>query len=172
VADFGVDQPVRLVLVRIADELALEVRIESPADLLLASPIVACLLGPDAAPDDAGLESPCWGEPDLGPLLEAALPHDADGRLKLAAGEPIALTVTLRRGDVRCDFPPGAWHLRLRVDPILAGTSAGPRAAPDATFDVPFLRGEPLRLVGDRRYCGLASRVFREQGEPLIVRDE
>jgi hypothetical protein len=169
VADFGIDQPVRLVLVRIADELVLDVRIEASTEMLLQGPIVACLVGPDAAPDDAGLESPCWGEPDLGPLIEAQLPRDAEGRLRLAPGAPVVVRASLRRDDARCDYPPGPWHLELRVEPLVAGQASGPRSAPEAPFDVSFDRAEPLRVVMDRRYCGLATKVVQEQGEPVIA---
>jgi len=171
VADFGLDQPVRLVLVRIADELQVAVGLVSTSDVVLGGPIVACLVGPDAAPDDGGLESPCWGEPEIGPLIEAQLPRGDDGRLRIAAGSPVIVETAVRRGELRCDYPPGRWHLELRVDPIVVGGPAGPRYAPGATFEVPFDPAEPLALVMERRYCGLANRVIREQGEPAIAAD-
>lgn len=169
IADFGVGAEVRLVLVRIVDELRIELRIDSPQDLVVASPIVACLVGPDAAPDDAGLEGSCWGEPDLGPLIAGQLTPDAAGHLHLEAGRTVAISVTLQRGDVRCDYPPGDWHLELRLDPVVTGIPMGPRYASRAFVTVPYEREQAVALVSERRYCGLASRVFREQGEPSIV---
>lgn len=169
IADFGVGGDVRLVLVRIVDELTLEIRIESSLDLELAAPIRACLVGPDPAPDDAGLEDRCWGEGREGERLSLDLAHDDAGRHLLLAGEPSTHTIDVGRGALRCDYAPGVWRLELVVDPIVAGEPAGPRYAPDATFEIPYDAAEPLRLVEERRYCGLASKVFREQGEPTIV---
>jgi hypothetical protein len=169
VADFGIGQDVRLVLVRIIDELEVEIRLEPAADMSLEPPIVACLVGPDAAPDDAGLEDRCWGDADLGALIEAQLTRDEQGRPRVESGIPVTIHATLHRGDVRCDYPPGTWRLELLVNPIIDGTPAGPRYAPDAALEVPFAPDEPLALVQERRYCGLASKIYREQGEPLIA---
>jgi hypothetical protein len=169
IADFGVGAEVRLVLVRIIDELDVDIWLEPAHDIALEPPIVACLVGPDATPDDAGLEDRCWGDADLGALIEAQLSSDAQGRLRLVSGSPVTVHATLRRGAVRCDYPPGAWRLELLVNPVVEGSPAGPRYAPDASFTVPFVPDEALSLVGERRYCGLASKIFREQGEPSIV---
>lgn len=171
IADFGVGADVHLVLVRIVDELRVEILLVSPADIAFAGPIGACLVGPDAAPDDAGLEDRCWGDTELGPQIEAQLPTDAEGRPRLVANEPITLQTTLRRGELRCDYPPGMWHLELRVEPVVDGSATGRRYAPMPTFEVPFVREERLRLVKERRYCGLASRVYLEQGEPTVADD-
>jgi hypothetical protein len=169
IADFGVGGDVRLVLVRIVDELTIEIRIESSLDLQLAAPIRACLVGPDPAPDDAGLEDRCWGEGQQGDRLDLELARDDAGRHLLLAGVRSTHTIEVGRGDLRCDYAPGPWRLELIVDPIVAGEPAGPRYAPDATFDIPYDAAEPLRLVEERRYCGLASKIIREQGEPAIV---
>ncbi len=171
IADFGVGAEVRLVVVRIVDELAVVVRLETASDISVASIVRACLVGPDAAPDDAGLEDRCWGDEELGPLLEAQLRRDVAGRLQLVANDPVTLRVTLRRGEDRCDYPPGTWHLELLVDPVVDGSAIGPRYAPMPTFEVPYVPDEPLSLVAERRYCGLASRIYREQGEPTISGD-
>jgi len=168
IADFGVGADVRLVLVRIVDELRLDVRIEAAREVLLAEPIRACLVGPDAAPDDAGLEDRCWGEGAQGERLLLELARDDVGRYVLSQGEAATLSFTIGRGEERCDYPPGMWRLELVVDPIVGGEPAGRRYAPDATFEIPYDPAEPLRLVEQRRYCGLASKVFREQGEPPI----
>lgn len=168
IADFGIGGEVRLVRVRIVDELRVRIRIAPSRELLLAGPPRACLVGPDPAPDDAGLEDRCWGEGELGELLTVGLPRDAAGRIRLPAGPPLELTVTVARGDARCDYPPGAWRLELRLDPVVDGLAAGPRYAPDATFEIPFDRDAVLDLVEERRYCGLASKVYTEQGEPQV----
>lgn len=172
IADFGVGGDVRLVLVRIVDELRLDVRVESAREVLLAEPIRACLVGPDAAPDDAGLEDRCWGEGQQGERLLLDLGRDDAGRYVLPAGDAATLSVTIGRGEERCDYPPGTWRLELVIDPIVAGEPAGRRYAPDATFEIPYDPAEPLRLVEQRRYCGLASKVFLEQDEPPIADGE
>lgn len=169
IADFGVGAEVRLVLIRIVDEVRVEVRLESPRDVSFEGPLQACLVGPDAAPDDAGLEDRCWGEEALGPLIEAQLSTDEHGRLRLEPGTPVTVRATVHRGDVRCDYPPGLWHLEVLVNPVVDGSPAGARYVPHPTFEVPFLPGQELTLVQERRYCGLASKVFREQGEPVIA---
>lgn len=168
IADFGVGADVRLVLVRIVDELRLDVRIESAREVLLTEPIRACLVGPDAAPDDAGLEDRCWGDGGEGERLLLELPRDDGGRYVMLAGEAATLSFALGRGEERCDYPPGVWRLELVVDPIVAGEPAGWRYAPDATFEIPYDPAAPLSLVEERRYCGLASKVYLEQGEPSI----
>jgi hypothetical protein len=45
-ADFGIEEGVRRVNVRVVDELALELRIESAQDVVLADPPFVCLIGP------------------------------------------------------------------------------------------------------------------------------
>lgn len=171
VADFGIGSPVRLVLVRILDALTVEVVIESQSEILLARPLHACLVGPDAAPDDAGLEDRCWGEAELGELIGARLPRDGFGALLIPAGAPVAVVATIGRGDERCDYPPGRWRLELLLDPVVAGTGAGPRYAPEVSFEIPFDRDAALDLVEKRRYCGLATKVYLEQGEPQVLEE-
>jgi hypothetical protein len=169
IADFGIGADVRLVRVRIVDELRVKVRVEVAKDIDVAPPLVACLVGPDPAPDDAGLSDRCWGDADLSALVAGALASDADGRARFAASHPLTITAVVGRGHSGCDYPPGSWRLELLVDPIVGGVADGPRYAPDAEFEVPFDPDEPLPLVEERRYCGLASKVYREQGEPLVA---
>lgn len=169
IADFGVGSDVRLVLVRILDEMRIRVRVETAKDVVLTPPVTACLVGPDPAPDDAGLSDRCWGGSDLSAQLTAALPVDASGRLHLVKGTPVTITALVSRGPVGCDYPPGAWRLEFRVDPVVDGMPAARRYVPDARFDVPYEAAAPLTLVEERRYCGLASKVYREQGEPSIL---
>ncbi len=86
VADLGIDEGVRMVRVRIVDELDLEVQVQSPEVLTLAAPPLVCLVGPYSAPDDAGLSDRCWGEPDLGQLLADQLPLDDAGHPTVQGG--------------------------------------------------------------------------------------
>ena len=172
IADFGIDEGVRLVLVRSVDGLALSLTLATDRDVSFAESLRFCLVGPYSAPDDAGLESPCWGEPDLGTLEAAQLPTDAAGYPMLAAGRPLTISADPRRGDVRCDCPPGSWVLEFEADPIGDGSPAGPRYLPDVSLEVTFDRSVPLALVARARYCGLATAVFGEQGEPAVVSPE
>lgn len=172
IADFGIDAGVRLVLVRILDEIRLELRIETSRDVLLAGPPRICLVGPAWAPDDAGLSDRCWGEPDLAAVVAAQLSPDPAGRVSLAADRPLLVDATVRRGDERCDYRPGTWQLEIAVEPLIDGQSSGSFEAPPASFEVPLeAEGTALPFVGigDSRYCGLAATVWREQGEPALL---
>jgi hypothetical protein len=170
VADFGIEEGVRMVRVRIVDELDLDIRIETTETLTLAGPPRVCLVGPYSAPDDAGLSDRCWGEPDLGGLLAQRLTTDPTGHPMLLAGQPIVLSGGLQRGTVRCDYPPGAWQLEVTLEPLLDGSSSGRIELPPVGIGVPYLVADPLRLVLlDTRYCGLATVVFRDQGEPPVA---
>jgi hypothetical protein len=168
IADFGLEEGVRLVLVRILDGLDLELRIDSTRTVAFVEPPRFCLVGPFSAPDDAGLSDPCWGEPDLGLLVGPTLPSDAAGHPTFPAGRPVTLSATLRRGDVRCDYPPGKWVLEIKADPVVDGAGVGARSLSDVSFEVPFATTGPLTLLGGTRYCGLATVVYREQGEPPV----
>jgi hypothetical protein len=168
-ADFGVGVGVRLVNVRIVDELRLDLRIETAKDVTLASPPRLCLVGPYSAPDDAGLSDRCWGDPDLSAVLTARLATDTAARPVLRAGTPIDLAVTVHRGEIRCDYPPGTWRVELSVNPLVDGTASADLDAPVITFDLPFAGTQPLRLIATTRYCGLAESIVRDQGEPVIA---
>ena len=169
IADFGLEEGVHLVRVRIVDTLTLKLRIESTHTLVLAEPPLFCVVGPFSAPDDAGLSDRCWGEPDLTAVAADQLPSDAAGHPMVRADAPVALSATLQRGDVRCDYPPGRWLLEINVDPLVDGTAMGGRYLPDVGFDVPFATPAPLTLLKQTRYCGLANVVYREQGEPPVA---
>jgi hypothetical protein len=170
VADFGIEEGVRMVRVRILDGLDLDVRIETPDTLTLSGPPRVCLVGPYSAPDDAGLSDRCWGEPDLGALLAEQLPTDAAGHPMLVAGQPIVVSAALRRGDVRCDYPPGEWQLEVTLEPLVDGTSAGGIELVPTSVEVPSRAAGPLPLIlFDTRYCGLATIVYRDQGEPPVA---
>jgi hypothetical protein len=169
IADFGLNEGVRLVRVRILDGLTLALRIETTRSVALAEPPLFCLVGPFSAPDDAGLSDRCWGEPDLSVVVAGGLPSDQAGHPMFPADAPAAVSATLQRGDVRCDYPPGKWVLEIKVDPLVDGTAMGARYLPDVSFEVPFATPAPLTLLAQTRYCGLASVVYREQGEPPVV---
>jgi hypothetical protein len=172
VADFGIAEGVRLVRVRILDELQLELRVESGVDLALAGPPRVCLVGPYSAPDDGGLTDRCWGDPDLAGLLAAKLATDAGGHPTLDATQaPLIVAASLRRGEVRCDYPPGDWQLEVTLEPLVDGVSLGVIDLPSIALSVPADAEDPtpLPLTESRRYCGLATAVYREQGEPPVV---
>jgi len=168
-ADFGVKGGgARLVRVRIVDSIEVGLRVASDHELVLAEPPVVCLVGPYSAPDDAGLESPCWGDPDLSALLTAKLTQNSDQHYVLGT-TPIELDTTLQRGTQRCDYPPGKWQVELKLNPL--GSSEGARYVPTTTFDVPIADAGPLQLLPttETRYCGLATAVVQQQGEPEVV---
>jgi hypothetical protein len=171
IADFGIEGGVRMVTVRIVDQLQMELRIETEGSLVLAGPPHVCLVGPFWAPDDAGLTDRCWGEPDLGGLLAAELATDAAGHPILDGDSPIIVVAKLRRGDVRCDYPPGDWQLEVRFEPLVNGASVGATDLSPVGFSVPAQVGNqlPLSMVKASRYCGLANVVYREQGEPPVA---
>ena len=173
IADFGVGSPdgVRLVRVRIVDTLELTLRLETGHDIALAEPPSLCLVGPYSAPDDAGLSDPCWGEPDLGALLAQELTVNAAGKPLLAADRPVDIAVALERGDQSCDYPTGAWLIELKLNPMVDGSPAGSRDGPGVPINVPLPAPEPLLWLPptQTRYCGLATLVYQQQGEPQVI---
>jgi len=169
IADFGVGNEVRLVRVRIVDQLRLSVRLVSDVDVELATALTACLVGPYSAPDDAGLSVPCWGEPDLGGALATRLSTGATGHPALLTARPVDVTVELSRGDARCDYAPGRWRLEVSVEPIVDGASAGEIDLPTVDVAIPFSPDDVVIEVRDSRYCGLAETIFKEQGEPVTA---
>ena len=168
IADFGLNGGARLVRVRIVDSMDLALRIASDQEIVLAEPPVLCLVGPYSAPDDAGLESPCWGDPDMSALLKSKLTVNAGNHYVLGT-TPIEIDTTLRRGAQRCDYPPGKWQVELKLNPV---GGDGARYVPDTTFDVPIADARPLPLLPttETRYCGLATAVVQQQGEPEVVK--
>jgi hypothetical protein len=159
---------VTTVRVRIVDSLDVALRITADQDVVFAEPPRFCLVGPFSAPDDAGLSDPCWGDPDLAALVVAALPTDAAKRPMLRAGSPVTVTAQLRRGEQRCDYPPGAWLVTVKANPVVDDAAMGARYLADTPFDIPFAVSAPLPLVLQTRYCGLASVIVRDQGEPPV----
>jgi len=173
IADFGVEQGVRLVTVRIVERMQIDVRVASSLDMTFAEVPRLCLIGPYSAPDDGGLQDPCWGSPDLSAVLEARLPTATDGRPMIRAGRAIDLSAVLQRGDVRCDYAPGQWTVLFDARPLVNGQAPGQGVyAPAAQFSVPLPdRNQLLRYLGidTTRYCGLATPIYRDQGEPATI---
>ena len=169
--DFLAENDVRLVLVRVVDEITLEVQVETSQAVAFKDPPGFCLIGPFAAPDDAGYSSPCWGRQEVTALLAAQLPADDAGHPTLPAGEPIVLSATVQRGGPRCDYPPGPWLLRIEANPLVDGIPTGSRELAEIGFDVPWSKTDrlPFLPVSTVAYCGLANTVYREQGEPAIA---
>jgi hypothetical protein len=168
IADFGLSGGVHLVRVRIVDQLSLSLRVTADRTVAFTEAPRLCLVGPDSSPDDAGLSDPCWGDPDLGELFSTQLKADADGHLTLEAGRPISVGTTLKRGNERCDYAPGAWHLEMKVDPVVEGEGAGARYLSNVPFDVPIAASAPLPFLLDTRFCALATRISQDQGEPPV----
>ena len=173
------EQGARLVRVRIVERLELELLIEADQDVAFGVPPQLCLVGPDSAPDDAGLENRCWGMPDLGDFLAAQLTTDAMSHPLLQAGDVIHLKAVLSRGPGidnvdHCDYAPGAWSLEFNAAPVVNGVHLPTMSGPDANLEVPIPSHGPLRLLrpNQSRYCGLASRIHREQGEPPVTSPE
>lgn len=169
--DFLPENDVRLVLVRIVDDLELDVGIGADQAITFSEPPGFCLIGPFHNPLDAGLWSPCWGAPEIGQLLAAQLEADTGGHAVLPAGRVIRVAAALRRVAGRCDYPPGRWLLRVEANPLVDGSPMGARPLVDVAFEVPYLGAGALRFipVNSQRYCGIANAVYREQGEPALA---
>lgn len=170
------EQGVRLDRLRIIERLEVELLIQADHDVAFGVPPQLCLVGPDPAPDDAGLENRCWGMPELSDFLAARLATDAMGHPLLPGGEAIRLEAVLSRGPGidnvdHCDYAPGAWVLEINAAPVVDGVHLPTMSGPVTDLDVPIPSHGPLRLLrpDQSRYCGLASRIYREQGEPEVI---
>lgn len=167
----SLEEGVRRVVVRIVDDLDVAIRLESRDPLRLPGPPRLCLVGPYSAPDDAGLSDRCWGEPDLSDVARHSLPLDEAGGLEIHPGKPATIPGTLVRGDERCDYPPGTWRLEVAFSPPGTPPGADRLTLADVAFEVSPESSEPLPLLppGESRYCGLATVVVRDQGEPAVI---
>jgi hypothetical protein len=172
IADFGLEEGVRMVPVRIVEDLVLEVRLETQTDVTLADAPRLCLTGPFWNPLDAGLSDRCWGDPDLAGLLAEAMPAGADGRVTLRAGSPVALRANLARGDERCDYPPGEWLLEVDAEPVIDGVTLPRQDIADVPLTIPLEKtgALPWRSNSDTRFCSFTAAVYDRQGEPPIDR--
>ena len=164
----SLDTGPRLVRVRILDTVDLGIRLVTTGGVTLAEPPVPCLFWYHAAPDDAGLESPCWGTPDL--ATDPAFAPGPDGTWALDPGAAVELRTSLSRGVGLCDYPPGEWLLRIRLVPLIDGQPGEPWYL-RVPFEVPLDRQTPLPKVrlDESWFCGLASEVVRDQGVPPTI---
>ena len=171
IADFGLEEGIRMVPVRIVEDLALEVRLATPKDVVLAGAPRLCLTGPFWNPLDAGLDDRCWGDPDLAGLLSKAMPADANGRVTLRAGWPVVLQADLARGDERCDYPPGDWLLEVDAEPVVDSVTLPRQEIADVPLTVPLEEDGALawRSNSDTRFCSFTAAVYTRQGEPEIT---
>ena len=166
IADFGIEEGIRMVPVRIVEDLALEVRLQTPRDVTLAGAPRLCLTGPFWNPLDAGLEDRCWGDPDLAALLAQAMPADSDGQVTLRAGSPVVLQANLARGNERCDYPPGDWLLEVDAEPVIDGMTLPRQDIAKVPLTVPLEEGGALawRNNSDTRFCSFTAAVYTRQG--------
>ena len=172
IADFGVEQGVRMVPVRIVEELVLELELSAARDVTFTEPPRLCLTGPFWNPLDAGLSDRCWGDPDVNDPLRAAMPADPSGTMTLRAGSPVALRVPIARGDERCDYPPGDWLLEVDAEPVIDGQGQPRRDVAKAPITIPWDVDGALRWHdnSDTRFCSFTAAVYTRQGEPQIDR--
>jgi hypothetical protein len=172
IADFGLEEGIRMVPVRIVEDLALEVRLATSRDVTLAGAPRLCLTGPFWNPLDAGLDDRCWGDPDLAASLVQAMAADADGRVTLRAGSPIVLQADIARGDARCDYPPGDWLLEVDAEPVVGGVTLPRQEIAKVPLMIPLEEGGALawRSNSDTRFCSFTAAVYTRQGEPTIDR--
>ena len=170
IADFGLEEGIRMVPVRIVEELTIEVRFETDRDVLLVGPPRVCLVGPFWNPLDAGLSDRCWGEPDLGTLLADRLPTDTAGRTALQAGQSFLVEATLHRGDVRCDYAPGEWRLQVDAELVIEGVAEPRLDLADVPVVLPLEEGGSLayRHNTGTRFCSNTAAVYNRQGVPPI----
>ena len=176
-ADFGVEEGLRRVNIRVVDEFHIEVRFESAYELVLDDPPYVCLVGPFWNPLDAGLSDRCWGDPDLQAAVAAQLPTDEAGHLVLTAGSSTVVSATIRRGDARCDYAPGEWHVDIGLSPIVDGSAVGRVDLPEVILDVPYqnpVNAGPagtLELLppGQTRVCSYPAAVYLRQGDPPVT---
>ena len=172
-ADFGIEEGVRAVPVRIVEDLELRLTITSDREIVFATPPRVCLVGPFWNPLDAGLSDRCWGEPDLGRMVAEGLRRD-DGELRVESGDRMSLDATIERGTERCDYAPGEWRLQIDAE-LRLGATALPRVdVVDIPLDLPL---EPVGTVlpfhpnSETRPCSYVAAVYTRQGEPLFAPD-
>jgi hypothetical protein len=163
-ADFGIEEGLRAVRIRVVDEMVITVNIGAETDVVLAEPPGLCLVGPFWNPLDAGLSDRCWGDPDLTAVSGIGT--------TLHAEEPAAFEGTIARGHERCDYAPGEWTLEVSLLPVVGGRGFGPVRIPDVIFTVPIEDpDEPLELLSplDTRVCSYSAAVVSRQGEPEVI---
>ena len=172
IADFGVEEGVRMVPVRIVEDLVLAIELSAARDVTFTEPPRFCLTGPFWNPLDAGLSDRCWGDPDVNDSLRAAMPADPSGTVTLRAGSPVVLRVPIARGDERCDYPPGDWILEVDAEPVIDGQAQPRQEIAEVPIAIPWdVDGAlPWHDNSDTRFCSFTAAVYNRQGEPLIDR--
>ena len=172
IADFGLDEGIKMVPVRIVEDLVLELELASEHDVTFAAPPRLCLTGPFWNPLDAGLEDRCWGDPDVNDALRAAMPADASGTVTLRAGSPVTLRVPLARGDERCDYAPGDWLLEVDAEAVIDDAVQPRQDIADVPLTLPWdVPGAlPWHDNSTTRFCSYTAAVYTRQGEPQIDR--
>jgi hypothetical protein len=172
IADFGIEEGVRMVPVRIVEDLVLEVQLATDRDVTLAAPPRVCLVGPFWNPLDAGLSDRCWGEPDLNEVVHEAMTADAGGTFTLHAGAPLELRVPISRGDERCDYPPGDWLLQVDGEPVIDGQVQPRQDIAEVPLTLPWdvPAALPWHDNSETRFCSFTAAVYTRQGEPRIDR--
>jgi hypothetical protein len=168
-ADFGIEEGLRRVVIRVVDGMRVQLTLRSETVVPLAEPPGLCLVGPFWNPLDAGLSDRCWGDPDFATVV-APPPDKAGDGPRLAQGST-TVESALTRGHERCDYAPGEWHLEVTVRPVVDGQAFGPVRIPNVTFEVPFDESEALALLPfeDTRVCSYPAAVVNRQGEPELV---
>jgi hypothetical protein len=169
-ADFGVGRDLRMVAIRIVEDLSVTVRLEAARDVVLAGPPRLCLTGPFWNPLDAGLSDRCWGDPDLATVAAERFERDPASNVVLRAGTPVVIEATLERGDERCDYAPGDWLLEVDAEPVVDGVAGTRLDITKAPLSVPFDGGEllTLRPTSDTRVCSYGAAVYTRQGDPPL----
>ena len=172
VADFGIEEGVRMVPVRIVEDLILDLELSAARDVTFTAPPRLCLTGPFWNPLDAGLSDRCWGEPDVNEALRTAMPPDPAGTVTLRADSPVAIRVSIARGDERCDYPPGDWLLEVDAEPVIDGRAQPRTDIAQAPITIPWdVDGAlPWHDNSDTRFCSFTAAVYTRQGEPQIDR--
>ena len=169
IADFGLEEGIKMVPVRIVEDLALEVRLETPRDVTLAGAPRLCLTGPFWNPLDAGLSRSLLGRPGPRRIADRrACRADADGRVTLRAGSPVVLRANLARGDERCDYPPGDWLLEVDAEPVVDGVTLPRQDIAEVPLTVPLEEGGALawRSNSDTRFCSFTAAVYTRRESP------
>jgi hypothetical protein len=170
IADFGLEEGVRMVPVRIVEDIVLDLQLEADRDVTFAAPPRLCLTGPFWNPLDAGLSDRCWGEPDVNEALREAMPADPAGTVTLRAGSPVSLRVPIARGDERCDYPPGDWLLEVDAEPVIGGQVLPRADITKAPVTIPWDVEGALPWHDNARFCSFTAAVYTRQGEPTIDR--
>ena len=170
IADFGLEEGIRMVPVRIVEDMVLELKLAAERDVTFAAPPRLCLTGPFWNPLDAGLEDRCWGDPDVNEALQAAMPADPSGTVTLRADSPVEIRVPLARGDERCDYPPGDWLLEVDAEPVIDGAAQPRKDIAKVPLTLPWDVPGALPYHDNTRFCSFTAAVYKRQGEPQIDR--